>query len=520
MSSNFKSTLLVTACSLGLLAWPVIATAQSVEERQAPPAAKPKATADDLDYSMKVFGISRAEAKERRDVTSLIETEAKVISEKFPQSFIGTIIEDKPARVVLVFDRDVSVADLNAAVSPELRRYIKIKRSKLTGEQIISNQQALLKLVPLSATSASVNYDQQTDRFEVTVAGEDNAKAVRDALPAELRPITRVREARETSVQTAGQRTGFAEEPENYGYNDVAYSGFPLFSSGRKVCTLGFLSHDYNTREAGVLTAGHCDNALGIKYTNLDGTTRSLGTIDIERDAPAGSVSYDYQHYKAPTFWKRAYLWFDASTSGRFIHGCEYNGTNCSEGSFANVDGQLPLKGWLKINYANQAGSQPSWNTAHPVGAVRCKSGMTSGYSCGVITEQTATAYIRLQQDNTQTTQYNGIVKVAVRDFMVMGYYGDSGGPVFTKPVYNTRTGWFEATGSGILIHAKIEGDGTLNAARDRPCVLHLQSREGTRSTTDTDCYVTYMPIDRINDHRSSIALKTMVDEQDSYVIP
>ena len=72
----------------------------------------------------------------------------------------------------------------------------------------------------------------------------------------------------------------------------------------------------------------------------------------------------------------------------------------------------------------------------------------------------------------------------------------------------------------GIGRLAIFTGDGTLNATRDRPCVLHLQSREGTRSTTDSDCYVTYMPIDRINDHRSSIALKTMVDEQDSYVIP
>lgn len=29
-----------------------------------------------------------------------------------------------------------------------------------------------------------------------------------------------------------------------------------------------------------------------------------------------------------------------------------------------------------------------------------------------------------------------------------------------------------------------------------------------------------YLPIDRVNDHKSSIAIATVVGEQDSYVIP
>lgn len=94
------------------------------------------------------------------------------------------------------------------------------------------------------------------------------------------------------------------------------------------------------------------------------------------------------------------------------------------------------------------------------------------------------------------------------------------GGPFFSRPVYNSRTGWFEATAAGTIISAKVEGDGTLNASRDRPCVMYLQSREGTQATTDSDCTITYMPIDRMNDHRSSLALKTIIDEQDSYTIP
>lgn len=515
-----RSTYFRVALFVGCLSAPLMPTsAQDAAPIEPPPAAQPKGDPDGLDYMQKVFDLTRAEAVERRDITRLIEAEAKTIADQFPESFIGTMIEQKPARVVLVFDREVSPADLNRTVSPELRRFIKIKRSKLSAENILEFQQRLIKLVPEGATSASINYDQKSDRFDVRISGNENVRAFRSALPTELKSITRVREAKETSTQS-NQRTGFAEEPENYGGNNVAYPGFPLVSAGRKVCTLGFVTHNTSNREAGVLTAGHCANILGIKYTNFDGSTRSLGALDIERFVPGGSVSYDYQHYLAPGFWKRAYLWFDADTRGRFIHGCLFNGSSCSEGAFANVDAQLPAKGWLKINYANQAGSKAAWNTSHPVGAVRCKSGMTSGYSCGVITEQSGYVTLRLNQDDTTTTDFNGIVRVSARDFMVMGYYGDSGGPVFSKPVYNSRTGWFEATAAGTIVSAKIEGDGTLNAQRDRPCVMYLQSREGSRSTIDDDCSITYMPIDRINDHRSWIAVKTMVDEQDSYIIP
>ena len=184
------------------------------------------------------------------------------------------------------------------------------------------------------------------------------------------------------------------------------------------------------------------------------------------------------------------------------------------------MDGALPSKGWLKVRYAQQAGGTPSYNLGHPEGAIRCKMGMTSGFSCGIIVEQSGYIELRMQQDDTTKTTLNGVVRVLAQDFMVATYYGDSGGPVFSRPTWNSGIGWWEVTAAGTMIGGTIKGDGTLNAARDRPCVMNLQSRYGTTQTFDTDCTFVYMPIDRVNDHKPSIAIKTLVGEQDSYVIP
>jgi hypothetical protein len=63
---------------------------------------------------------------------------------------------------------------------------------------------------------------------------------------------------------------------------------------------------------------------------------------------------------------------------------------------------------------------------------------------------------------------------------------GDSGGPVFT--ITNSATTFPEATAVGISSHANVKLTGQLTVYR--PCVPSL----------DGDCFLDYMPIDRIND--------------------
>ena len=85
-----------------------------------------------------------------------------------------------------------------------------------------------------------------------------------------------------------------------------------------------------------------------------------------------------------------------------------------------------------------------------------------------------------------------------------MAFSGDSGGPVFTEPLYNSSTGWYETSAAGLVVSTKIESDGTVRG--QRPCI----------TGRDYGCNMIYMPIDRINDHNTSLAVKTST----GYVYP
>lgn len=164
-------------------------------------------------------------------------------------------------------------------------------------------------------------------------------------------------------------------------------------------------------------------------------------------------------------------MFFDANTAGRFTYNCDVNGANCREGQFANVDGSLPNLGYAKVTYAVQSSSANASNPSHPLNAVRCKMGMTSGVACGVITE--SSGYVELKQtpDSETTTSFYGVVRVEPRDFMVIAYHGDSGGPVFNRPTYNASSGWWETWAAGTVVGGNTKLEGTLSASRHRPCV-------------------------------------------------
>jgi hypothetical protein len=79
-----------------------------------------------------------------------------------------------------------------------------------------------------------------------------------------------------------------------------------------------------------------------------------------------------------------------------------------------------------------------------------------------------------------------GVVEFTTPDYMVSSYGGDSGGPVFTPPVWNASVGRSDISGAGLLVG----GETKPNYNRSRPCI----------TGQDGACPSYYMPIDRIND--------------------
>ncbi len=82
--------------------------------------------------------------------------------------------------------------------------------------------------------------------------------------------------------------------------------------------------------------------------------------------------------------------------------------------------------------------------------------------------------------------------------------YQVGGGPVFTEPVYNSASGYYEISAAGLVMSSALKSNDTVTGKR--PCITN----------SDAGCNMLYMPIDRINDHNLSLAVKT----SSGYVFP
>lgn len=98
-----------------------------------------------------------------------------------------------------------------------------------------------------------------------------------------------------------------------------------------------------------------------------------------------------------------------------------------------------------------------------------------------------------------------GIVGVTPTEYMVATLGGDSGGSKFTVPAYNSTTGWYEISAADTMIGGTVKSGGALSG--ERPCIVG----------SEAGCDFPYMPIDRINDHDSNLAIRT---GKGSYVVP
>jgi hypothetical protein len=123
-------------------------------------------------------------------------------------------------------------------------------------------------------------------------------------------------------------------------------------------------------------------------------------------------------------------------------------------------DGYFTTRGTLK---------QSSYNSNHYIGMPVCKSGMTTGFTCGTVQSSSVSG------TDDRGVSYSSFVKVSGSSQQVIAFGGDSGAPVFSYP-----NGSYEIVAYGIL-------KGGSTDAYGRPC-------------TGSACSFSYMPIDRVND--------------------
>lgn len=173
--------------------------------------------------------------------------------------------------------------------------------------------------------------------------------------------------------------TGFVNIHKTTGFpQTTALTGGNPVTGPTMICTSGFNVVETATRQLGLSTAGHCDDILTYQSPSV--------ALIFQAEQDAGS--YDIQWHKQPV-----------------------TGTPEQQKNEITVTGiQIPITSTTK-------------STALVLGDVACKSGITTGYTCGEIADKNAMSL------------YNGAVGTYIRvsDPLggVMNDFGDSGGPVF-----------------------------------------------------------------------------------------
>lgn len=145
-------------------------------------------------------------------------------------------------------------------------------------------------------------------------------------------------------------------------------------------CTSGFNVVNA-TRELGMITAGHCDNAL--TYIGSPNVTLAFQS---EQNSGSLDLQWNKQTVGTPQV---------QSNEIKLVGGPQATMAITSETTSANL----------------------------PMGATACKNGITTNYTCGQVADKNAQA------------MYNGVVGTFIRvhnaSNQVMNDFGDSGGPVF-----------------------------------------------------------------------------------------
>lgn len=197
---------------------------------------------------------------------------------------------------------------------------------------------------------------------------------------------------------------------------------------------------------------------------------------------------YDYRFYRTAGISTGAWLWFDNSSTK--IYGTDLNGTSLAGSSSANVISGYPSDGYWKV-----VGTYGYYD--QKVGDVICKSGHSSGLTCGKVTHGWYT--------------YNGAKGWIETGESAQKYYafaGDSGGAVFTSPV----NGGVKAAGivsAATIYDPTLNADGTSNDSGDeRVCSAEMEGNAAYDSNLYpgvaqiADCRMVHMPIDYIDDHQ------------------
>lgn len=419
---------------------------------------------------MSTYGISAQDAAERLSLEDDVSALAKQLGQEYPEDFGGVWIEHEPVyKIVVAFKDAEQRSAVRDTIDPKMRRFVQIRNVRHSvGELDRMIDRVIAALQPLGIEYASY-YEHRNDSLVVEADLDAGVNAIRQALPQDLQSFVTVRRnAVPKRTQASGYQSG-----------EGVYGGWWFSDSTADPntyrCSFAFNARD-NLNRQDILTAGHCANLPKIFYTRTTADHWvSLTAPQAEWNAPG--TKYDYQFHRTDGLATGPWVYFDNS-SGK-IHFKGFSATD----DFTKDGAKNVLTGFASDGYFKVVGTWGYYDQT--VGQVMCKSGHSTGLTCGEITHGWYT-----------WNGAKGWIETGKSSAYIYATAGDSGGAVFTKP---TSTGTIKAAGiaAGATIYDPTPA--AYPSGDEKPC---LSTMEGASGYGIADCRLIHMPIDYIDDQQ------------------
>jgi hypothetical protein len=372
-------------------------------------------------------GLSQQEAQMRIDLQDQIIAMSEKLNTQNDPAYADIYIQHEPVYKIIVSfsDKKDRKAFLDQ-LDPKIRRYVQLKNASKSRGDVNRDLEAIAAALKDSGVVYTGGYDLPTAEFKITVETEADSQRVTGLLPSSLKNNVKVLIGAVPKTQAV---------PYGVKAGDTVSGGTKIYTEANNTsgwCTLGYAVNytSGTTAKRGILTSAHCPSPM---YFAVNGAWVTLHTPIVEQQ----TGKYDYQ------------IW---ETTGLASNNKIY---------YRNLNSipEFPASGSLSMTTITTFNNQKA-------GMVVCKSGATTGITCGKIIDGNAL--------------YNGAtgwIKVSHTQQIDISEPGDSGGPWFLYPGTSTII-------SGVGVHAAgSKGSGTGPAG-----------------------YSYYMPIDYIDDHMSSVS--------------
>lgn len=359
-------------------------------------------------HLMESYRIDAAEAQQRIDIQSEVIALSERLNSGDDPAYGDMYIQHQPVfKIVVLFADNSDRKAFLDSLSPTLRRYVQLKTAKKSRGRVARELEELAAALEALKVPFTSKYDLASEQFVVTAETQAAADAIRAALPETRKVETVFRIAPVPKPQAA---------PTGVQAGDVARGGRPVYAglgASGAPCTFGYaVTYTENgVAKRGILTAGHCYDTMYINYGTRD-VTLSGPVIDKPHktgfptvEADGISDKYDFQ------IWETTGLSVSSAIS--------YVDKN-------NIP-EFPASGTLTLTGVASFLNQKA-------GMVVCKSGQTTGITCGEITN-----------GNAYRDGVYGWIEVSKTKQAVISEGGDSGGPWFLYPGTSTTI-----TGVGI----------------------------------------------------------------------